>query len=108
MYVAGDLAEALGLPSQGGLLIQEIARDSAAASAGLQGPRQSVVVGNTELYVGGDLILAIDGHPADRPDAISRSINSKRPGDTVELTVLRNGKQLKVRVQLSEYPDSNV
>jgi S1-C subfamily serine protease len=108
VYVAGDLAEALRLPAEGGLLIQEIAPDSAAAGAGLRGPRQSVVVGNTELLVGGDLIVAIDGKPADRPDAISRSINSKRPGDTVELTVYRSGQRVKIKVQLSELPESNV
>jgi len=107
VYVAGDLAEALRLPAAGGLLIQEIAPDSAAAGAGLRGPRQSVIVGNTELLVGGDLILAIDGKPADRPDAISRAINNKRPGDTVELTIYRGGKQLKLNVQLSELPESN-
>jgi S1-C subfamily serine protease len=104
-YVAGDLAEALELPASGGLLIQEVARASAAATAGLRGPRQLVIVGNTELGVGGDLIMAIDGKPADRPDAISRAIGNKRPGDTVELTIFRGGRQSKVKVQLSELPE---
>ena len=102
--VSGDLAEALGLPAEGGLLIQGIARGSAAESAGLKGPRQSVLVGNMELYVGGDLIMEIDGKPADRNDSIARAISRKRPGDTVELTVFRNGKVLKLKVALGEDP----
>jgi S1-C subfamily serine protease len=102
VYVAGDLAEALDLPAQGGLLIQEVARGSSAEAAGLRGPRQVVVVGNQELGVGGDLIQAIDGRAADRSDAITRAINNKRPGDEIELTVYRSGRSMKLRVKLGE------
>jgi S1-C subfamily serine protease len=102
VFVAGDLAEALDLPSQGGLLVQEIERGSSAAAAGLKGPRQVVVIGNNEVGVGGDLIVAIDGRAADRPDAISRTVNKKRPGDSVELTIFRGGQMIKVNVKLGE------
>jgi putative serine protease PepD len=102
VFVAGDLAEALDLPSQGGLLVQEIERSSSAAAAGLKGPRQVVVIGNNEVGVGGDLIVAIDGRAADRPDAISRTVNKKRPGDSVELTIFRGGRMIKVNVKLGE------
>jgi S1-C subfamily serine protease len=102
VFVAGDLAEALDLPSQGGLLVQEIERSSSAAAAGLRGPRQVVVIGNNEVGVGGDLIVAIDGRAADRPDAISRTVNKKRPGDSVELTIFRGGRMIKVNVKLGE------
>jgi len=84
------------------LLVQEVERGTAAASAGLKGPRQVVIIGNNEVGVGGDLIVAIDGRAADRPDAISRTINKKRPGDTVELTVYRGGRQAKLNVKLGE------
>jgi len=103
-YVAGDLAEALELPSSGGLLIQEIAPGSAAASAGLRGARQLVAIGNVQLGVGGDLITQIEGRPVDRNDAITRSLNKKRPGDKLELTIFRAGKTSKVSVVLGEDP----
>lgn len=102
VFVAGDLAEALDLPATGGLLVQEVEQGTAAASAGLKGPRQVVIIGNNEVGVGGDLIVAIDGRAADRPDAISRTINKKRPGDTVELTVFRAGRNIKLNVKLGE------
>jgi len=104
-YVAGDLAEALDLPSQGGLLIQDVARGSAAHTAGLRGPRQIVAIGNNELGVGGDLIMAINGRAADRPDAIPRALTNKRPGDKVELTLFRGGRTTKVTVTLGEDPN---
>jgi S1-C subfamily serine protease len=100
--IAGDYADALRLPTQGGLLIQQVDADSAAARAGLRGGRQEVQIGNAEVLVGGDLIMSIDGKPVDRDDAISRALATKRTGDTLELTIFRNGKTMNVRVRLGE------
>ena len=100
--ISGDYADALHLPTQGGLLIQEVDPDSAAARAGLRGGRQEIQIGNAELLVGGDLIMAIDGKPVQRDDAISRALATKRSGDTLELTIFRNGRTTNVRVKLGE------
>jgi S1-C subfamily serine protease len=100
--IAGDYADALRLPTQGGLLIQEVDADSAAARAGLRGGRQEVQIGNAEVLVGGDLIMSIDGKPVDRDDAISRALATKRTGDTLELTIFRNGKTMNVRIRLGD------
>jgi S1-C subfamily serine protease len=105
VYVAGDLAQALELPAEGGLLIQDIAPDSAAAEAGLRPGRQLVAIGNEQLAIGGDLIMVIDGRPVDRQDAIPRALARKRPGDKVELTVFRNGRTVRVPVTLGEDPN---
>lgn len=104
VYVAGDLAEALDLPPQGGLLIQDIAPGSAAANAGLRGARQLVAIGNVQLGVGGDLISQIDGRPVDRNDAITRALARKRPGDKLDLVIFRGNRSLKVTVTLGEDP----
>jgi len=103
-YVAGDLAEALGLPRRGGLLVQAIAPNSSEAAAGIRGAREAVVVGNTELGIGGDLIMAIDGQPVDREDALVRAISQKHVGDTIKLTVFRNGRTLTIPVKLRRAP----
>jgi S1-C subfamily serine protease len=100
--ISGDYADALRLPTQGGLLIQQVDADSAAARAGLRGGRQEVQIGNAQLMVGGDLIMAIDGKPVDRDDAISRALAAKRTGDTLDLTIYRNGRTMNVRVRLGE------
>jgi S1-C subfamily serine protease len=105
-YVAGDLAEALELPRSGGLLIVNVERGSAAEEAGLRGARRWVVVGNYEIAVGGDLITAIDGRTVDGRGALTSAMNHKRPGDTMELTVLRAGQTLKIKVKLGEGPAS--
>jgi S1-C subfamily serine protease len=100
--VAGDYADALNLPTQGGLLIQEVEPGSAAAAAGLKGGRDTVTIGNAQLMVGGDLIISIDGHPIDREDAISRALAHKRAGDTIELTIFRAGRTMNVHVKLTD------
>lgn len=100
--ISGDYADALNLPTQGGLLIQEVDSDSPAARAGLRGGKQEMQIGNAQILVGGDLIISIDGQPVERDDAISRALERKRTGDTLELTVFRSGRTVNVRVKLSE------
>ena len=101
VYVAGDLAAALDLPEQGGFLVYNVAPDSPAAEAGIRGARRSVIIGNTEVGIGGDLIMAIDGQAVDRADAINQAISRKRPGDAVELLIFRGGRRMTIRVTLS-------
>src|SRR3954447_12473787 len=98
--VAGDLAEALGLPRKGGLLVQTVQRGSSEQAAGIRGARQVVAIGNVELGIGGDLIVAIDGKPSDREDALVRAISQKRVGETLALTVVRNGKNITLPMKL--------
>jgi S1-C subfamily serine protease len=102
VWITGDYADALRLPSQGGLLIQEVDPGSAAARAGLRSGRQEVQIGNAEVVVGGDLIMSIDGQPVDREDAISRALARKHTGDVLELTIFRNGRTTNVRVKLGD------
>jgi S1-C subfamily serine protease len=101
-FLAGDYAEALKLPREGGLLIQEVAPDGAADRAGLRGGRREIQIGNQVLLFGGDFITAIDGRPVDREDALARALTRKRAGDTVTMTVVRGGRTMDVKVKLGE------
>jgi S1-C subfamily serine protease len=103
-YVAGDLAQALGLPAQGGLLVQGVVRGSSEDAAGVRGARQIVDIGNVELGIGGDLIMAIDGQPVRREDALVQVIAQKHVGDTITLTIFRNGRMIKLPVKLLRPP----
>jgi S1-C subfamily serine protease len=105
-YVYGDLAVALDLPEEGGLLIQEVAAGSAADQAGLRGARRLVSVYNYTIGIGGDLIMAIDGVKVERLDSLSRILSRKRPGDKLELTIYRAGRKMNVTVTLGEAPQS--
>ena len=103
-YVGGDLAEALGLPRHGGLLVQNVVRGSSEDEAGVRGARQVVAIGNVELGIGGDLIISVNGQPAEREDALVRAISQKRVGDVITLTILRDGKTISLPVKLLRPP----
>jgi len=104
LFVSGDLAEALHLPSQGGLLIQRVDPGSAAEEFGLHGPSRMVIAGNYPLGIGGDLIVAIDGQAVDGNESLQRTMSRKHGGDTIEFTLYRQGKNERVRVKLGEAP----
>jgi S1-C subfamily serine protease len=103
-YVAGDLAEALNLPRRGGLLVQQLYRGTSEEAAGIHPASQVVAIGNVELGIGGDLIVAIDGKAVDREDALVRAVSQKRVGDTINLTVYRNGAALNIPMKLKRPP----
>lgn len=106
--VFGDLAELLELPAQGGLLIQAVMPGSAAESAGLRPARRYIIVGNIEVGIGGDLIMAIDGTAVDRGDALTRALSRKRPGDSINLRIFRGGRTINVTVTLGERPEDQL
>ena len=103
-FVAGDFADALNLPTRGGLLIQTIQPNSSAEAAGLGAARGLVIVGNTQIGVGGDFILAADGQPVQREDSVVRILAKKRVGDTLDLTIFRDGRTQHIPVKLLRAP----
>lgn len=108
ILVAGEWAEALRLPADGGLLVQGVQPGSAAERAGIRGPRQFVILGNYEVGVGGDLIMSIDGRPCETRDAIAQALAKKRAGDVMELNLFRDGRSQRLRVTLGAAPDDNL
>jgi S1-C subfamily serine protease len=101
-FVAGELADALNLPTSGGLLVQRVESGTGAQEAGLRGANRTVIVGNYRLGIGGDLIISVDGKPIESQDALARAMTRKRVGDILELEIIRGGKKQKMTVKLGE------
>jgi 2-alkenal reductase len=115
----GISSVSLGNPSQGGLSLDEInvlglkqttgtyvtdlANGGPAQQAGLKaGTQQTSIQG---LLGGGDLIVAIDGHPVIQyDDLISYLITHKSPGETITLTVIRDGQKQDLQLKLGSRP----
>jgi S1-C subfamily serine protease len=98
--IGGDLAEELGYPPEGGLLVQTIRRGSSAANAGIRGGNRAVVIGRYEVAIGGDLLVSINGRRAEDANSIPRALRGKRAGDSVEVELIRSGKRMKIQVTL--------
>ena len=52
-----------------------------------------------------DVITALDGQKVDSSESLVRAIGTRKPGDTVNVTLLRGGKEKVVKVTLAERPD---
>ena len=104
---AGDLGlaeiEALGLNTYTGAYVLEVTPGGPADQAGIRGGDTPTSI--PRLNAGGDIITAIDGHPIDTFDELlSYLTTNKSPGDTVVLTVLRDGPQMDITVTLGKRP----
>jgi S1-C subfamily serine protease len=98
------LAKELKIETDRGALIVEVVRGGPAARAGLRGGGKTIQVGNALLSVGGDVVVALDGQAVGSSDELVRKIRKHRPGDQVQLKILRDGKFLEVPVTLGEQP----
>lgn len=85
-----DLAESFGLSRPRGALIAEVMPDSPAQKAGLQA---------------GDIVLAFEGEDIERSADLPPMVGRTPVGDEVDLTVLRQGKQRNIEVEIGRLPE---
>src|SRR5467141_4301104 len=100
--VGGWLGEALDLPIHEGLLVEVATPRGPAAVAGIRGGDRLVQAGMRRIHIGGDVIVAIDGQKVAGQLDVNVVLNSKRTGDTVNVSVYRGGKKIDIPVKLGE------
>ena len=88
--VSEEVAQALGFDDDQGVMIEGVQSDSPADSAGLKD---------------GDIVLSVDGEQMGGPRDLTRAIAIKRPGASVDLTVLRRGEEQSFTVDLGNWAD---
>ncbi|MBD0348916.1 MAG: trypsin-like peptidase domain-containing protein [Thermoleophilia bacterium] len=96
-----SLARHLDLPVRRGALVADVRDGSPADRAGLRGGTQEEIFNGVTYPRGGDIVVAIGGHPIMRSDDVARVLLERyRPGQTVEFTVIRDGRREAVPVTL--------
>ena len=101
------IADKLGENVSDGVLVFEVVPGGPAAKAGLRGgdAQNTIDVQGSPVPLGGDIIIAFNGQPVeDYTDLISKLTSLSKPGDTVTLTILRDGKQQDVQLTVGERP----
>ncbi|MCA3561469.1 MAG: Do family serine endopeptidase [Aestuariivirga sp.] len=88
--VTEDIAESLGLKDAKGAIVADVTEDSPALAAGVKQ---------------GDTILKIDGKDVSDSRDLSRKVAGIKPGDSVPLTVVRDGKTIDLDVKIGTMPD---
>ena len=94
-------ASQLGLSVNKGVYIVSVVANSPAEKAGLKSGSANA---DGTLVAGGDVITAVDGKAVASVDDLSAYISTKPVGDTVSLTILRNGQSITVQVTLEAWP----
>ncbi|MEZ5126776.1 MAG: trypsin-like peptidase domain-containing protein [Thermoleophilia bacterium] len=100
------IAQILDLPVSEGVLVEQVQSGTAAAVAGIKGGTRTEVIQGATFIVGGDIITAIDGDPVTSMEGLAATIAGKQPGDSITLTIVRDGDKQEVPVTLQERPQS--
>jgi serine protease Do len=82
-------AERFGLPVESGAIVGQVEPGSGADAAGVRR---------------GDIIVRLGDDPIDNAGDLFGALRDYQPGDTVELTVVRDGEELTLDVTLGERP----
>jgi S1-C subfamily serine protease len=100
-----QLAQKLGIDSPFGALVAEVVEGGPAAEAGLKGGDNEIVFQAQPYKVGGDVIVDVEGRKVVQPDALVEAVAAKKPGEKLELTVLRDNKRKTIDVTLGKRPN---
>lgn len=114
VQMTGAIAQYAGVGISTGILVSAVKKGSGADKGGIRGGTKAVQYGSrwnpTTIYLGGDIITAIDTVAVRTYADYTSALESKRPGDTVSVTVYRDGKMQKLTVTLdgAEYAASTL
>ncbi len=104
--ITASLAKAINLPVTEGVIVQSVEKDGPADKAGLEGGNTSATIEGAEVSLGGDIITEANGKKIAGMDEIIEIVNAAKPGDSLELKILRDGKTKEATVTLGDRPDS--
>ncbi len=93
------------LPVREGLLISTLSAGGKAEKSGLKGGKQKVQYGDSIIYLGGDIIVNINGTDVTDYSGLYQALTATAPGDIVPVTVVRDGSPRTFNVELVERPN---
>jgi len=99
-YLYGPMAMAFNVPQDGGILIENVAKNSPAYFMGLKGGFANISIEEHNITIGGDIVLGIDDKKFDNPDNVEEAVkylNSLKKGQTYNFKVLRAGKVIDIK-----------
>ncbi len=107
-FPMSELADAFDLPVSEGVLIATVSSGAAAADAGLKGADHQDTLHGQDVGLGGDIITAIDGVPLHSFDELlGYLVSNTSVGQTITLTIVRDGETMDVEVTLGPRPSNN-
>jgi S1-C subfamily serine protease len=102
--VTPELAKALNLPVNEGVIVQTVVKGSPADKAGLEAGHTSATINGQEVRLGGDIITEANGKKVKNMEQLVEAIQDSKPGDELELKLLRDGQEKTANVTLGTQP----
>ena len=102
--VTPELAKALNLPVEQGVIVQQVVKNGPADKAGLEAGDTSATINGQEVRLGGDIITEANGKPVKSMEELVEVIQDSEPGDKLELKILRGGDEKTADVTLGTQP----
>jgi S1-C subfamily serine protease len=104
--ITPDVARALDLPVDQGVLVEEVVSGGPADEAGIKAATAEATMGGETFPTGGDIITKVDGEEVTEMDEVISAVNERKPGDEITLTIISGGDQRDVTVTLGDRPAS--
>jgi S1-C subfamily serine protease len=82
-----------------GVLVEGVQPGSLAAAAGLQAGSKTVTINGQDTLIGGDIITGVNGQSIASIDGLRAALEQLPSDHSLNLTVLRDGKESEVEVQ---------
>jgi len=83
-----------------GYLVKSVAKGSPGDEAGLRGGNKVVTVDGQQIVLGGDIILSVEGVPAESPASMMKirdHLATLKTGEPLTATVLRAGRVIELK-----------
>jgi len=87
-----------------GVLVASVRPGTGAAKAGLKPATSQVTVEGESWPAGGDVIVKVDGQPVPSIERLVDLIAAKKPGDKIDLEVVRGTNRIHLNVKLGRQP----
>ena len=88
------------IPVSSGLLVSRIKRGGLAEKAGLRQGSEPVQYGRSVIYIGGDIITAVDGMKIGTLADLYSALENHKPGDRVKLNIIRGEQPTTLELTL--------
>jgi S1-C subfamily serine protease len=99
-----QLAKRLNLGVDHGVYVEQVSSGSPAVKAGIRGGRGSIHFQARDYRVGGDVIVKAGATTLRQDTDLSKAIAMDRPGQTIDLEIVRGGRRRTIQVTLGERP----
>jgi C-terminal processing protease CtpA/Prc len=98
-----DIAKLMNTSQSSGFLVTGVLNQSPASKADIRGGYIISEINGRQIQLGGDIITKIDNNSVKNQQDIKNYLSTKKIGDTIKITIIRDGKSLIKNILLTDF-----